>query len=124
MEVKMDKQLKPCPICGATVGVGIITAENCNGKVYHSICCGNTCRHKLPSDWYEKRKDAVEAWNNLNTTAFTSVNCDDEKRPNSLVRKVTEEIVDVVIKQNEFDKRFLQNKICDIITENSKKLSL
>jgi hypothetical protein len=60
------KQLQSCPLCGGTVGVQIISAINGNNKKsYRSICWGEQCRHKLPTVWYEKRKDAVAAWNSL-----------------------------------------------------------
>jgi hypothetical protein len=61
----MNKQLKPCPLCGSDTGVQIIIGENCNGKVYRCICWTDQCKHKLPADWYEKREEAVEAWNSL-----------------------------------------------------------
>ncbi|GHV83775.1 hypothetical protein AGMMS50212_11150 [Spirochaetia bacterium] len=62
----MRKRLKPCPICGGTVGVQITNAINGNNKkTYCGICWGEQCRHKLPTEWYEKKKDAVAAWNSL-----------------------------------------------------------
>jgi hypothetical protein len=64
----MRKQLKPCPLCGKTLGVQIISAINGkNKKSYRAICWGEQCKHILPSDWYEKRKDAITAWDRLTT---------------------------------------------------------
>jgi cytidylate kinase len=118
LEVKLRKQLKPCPICGRDIGVHIITAENCNGKVYRGICWGNRCKHKLPTDWYEKRKDAVEAWNSLNSNEFVSMNCDNEKISTGLLQKNVDEIISVITECDEFDQAVLENKLKEIIRKN------
>jgi hypothetical protein len=111
MEVKMLKQLKSCPLCGSDIGVQIIAGENCNGKVYRGICWRDQCKHKLPSDWYEKRKEAVVAWNSLKSNDIARMNCDYERIPNDLLQKSAVEIINTITRHSEFDQTVLKNKI-------------
>ncbi|MDR1582350.1 MAG: Lar family restriction alleviation protein [Prevotellaceae bacterium] len=112
----MAKLLKPCPLCGEIVNLHIISAINGNDKkAYRVVCCKDQCKHKLPSDWYEKQKDAVDAWNSLKSNEIASLNRDYERISNDLLQKSVDEIIDAITGCNKFDQIFLQNKIKEIV---------
>jgi hypothetical protein len=111
----MNKQLKPCPLCGSGIGVQIITGKNCNGKVYRVICWGDRCKHKLPTEYYENRQEAIKAWNSLKSTEIISMNCDNKRISNDFPQKSVNEIIDAITSYKEFDRTFLQTKIKEIL---------
>ena len=99
----MNKQLQPCPLCGKDIGVQITTAENCNGKVYRGICWGDVCKIRLPTEWYEKREDAVKAWNSLKPNEIAPIYYDNKKIPDDLLQKSVDEIMGAITGDNKFN---------------------
>lgn len=78
IEMKMKKELKPCPFCGgeAELVKGCQTEDGIGAKPFYIRCikCGAEVGHTIP-DWYEWAHDkfntcytrcaenAIEAWN-------------------------------------------------------------